>query len=75
MSKNSTNSFSLEGLFRKRGISLYHADGIERSPIDIIEDLYIRLNQRELSTLFYEIGEEEDLGNNIFQREREQNEN
>lgn len=74
MKEKSIDSFSLEGIFRKRGITLYHEDGKQREVVDVIEDLYIRLNPRELISLFFEIGEEEDLGNNLFEEQRKMKE-
>ena len=71
MKKNSIDSFSLEGLLAKRGIPLKENNEV-RSAIDILEDLYL-LNPRILTGLFYEIGEEEDFGNNIFEEARNAN--
>jgi hypothetical protein len=61
----STGSFSLQSILEKRGIPLYE-NGKIRNAIDILEDLFL-LNPKKLTGLFYEIGEEEDFANNVFQ--------
>jgi len=72
MQKLQTDSFSLEKIFEKYGIKLISDwDGQPRDFIDIIEDMYLKLDSRSIVRLFMEIGEEERFGNNIFQRERE----
>lgn len=70
MKKNSTDSFNLEGLFNKRGIQLKEENGVDRPIVDIIEDMYLRLTPKTLNILFFEIGEEEDRGHNIFEEAR-----
>lgn len=71
MNKRTTDSFSLEGIFAKRGIPLKDENGNQRDIVDILEDMYLRLDQKTLCNLFFEIGEEEDMGNNIFQEARQ----
>lgn len=55
----------LEDLFLKHKIKLKDEDGDFRHPIDIIEDMYLKLNGIEFNKLCYEISEEE-LKNDIF---------
>jgi hypothetical protein len=72
MSEKPTNSFSLEKIFEKYGIKLISDwDGTQRDIVDIIEDMYLRLDSRSIIKLFNEIGEEERFGNNIFQEARD----
>lgn len=59
----------LSEILLKHGIFLYEEDGSFRSPIDIIEDLYIRLTPFSFKALMKEI-EEEEREANIFQNER-----
>ena len=73
MKKTLQDSFSLEGIFNKKGILLKNNDGNYREVIDILEDMYLRLSPSQLTSLFYEIGEEEEMGNNIFQGARNEN--
>ena len=70
MKERLTSSFSLEGILAKKGIPLKE-NGENRDVVDILEDMYLRLSPPELCNLFYEIGEEEDMGNNIFQEARQ----
>lgn len=71
MEQKQTGSFSLEDIFRKYGIPLIDGwDGSARLAIDVIEDMYIRLDPQTIVKLFYEIGEEERFGNNIFEEAR-----
>ncbi len=66
-----TDYFSLKGIFKKYGIDLISDwDGSQRDIYDIIEDMYLKLDPRSIVKLFIEIGEEERLGNNLFEEAR-----
>jgi hypothetical protein len=50
---------TLEQIFDKYGISLKDSTGEMRNAVDIIEDIYLKLNAAELKFLLFEISEEE----------------
>lgn len=50
---------SLQDIFKKHGISIYNEDGTIRNAVQIIEDMYLKLNTIELKSIFFEIEEEE----------------
>ena len=68
--KKAIDSFSLEGILLKYGIRLKDSYDFYRDPVDIIEDMYIRLDPKTIVKLFHEIGEEERFGNNVFEEAR-----
>ena len=51
----------LEDIFRKYGIELKDNDGVLRNPVDIIEDMYLRLLPVDILRIFNEIMEEEKI--------------
>ena len=53
----------LEEIFRKYGIELLDSDGVLRNPVDIIEDMYLRLLPVDILRIFNEIMEEEKFRN------------
>lgn len=53
----------LEDIFRKYGIELKDNDGVLRNPVDIIEDMYLRLLPVDILRIFNEIMEEEKFRN------------
>ena len=59
----------LNEIFKKRGIELYDDQGELRNPIDIIEDMYLKLNSFQFTMLMREI-EEEEKYSNIFDKAR-----
>lgn len=59
----------LSEIFRKKGIELYNDVGELRNPIDIIEDMYLKLNGYELIMIMKDIEYEEGYAN-IFDNER-----
>lgn len=59
----------LNEIFKRRGIELYDDQGELRNPINIIEDMYLKLNSLEFTLLMREI-EEEDKYSNIFDKAR-----
>lgn len=56
---------TLEQIFEKYGVSLKDSTGELRNAIDILEDIYLKMNAAELKLLLFEISEEE-LNANIF---------
>jgi hypothetical protein len=56
---------TLEQIFEKYGVSLKDSTGELRNAIDILEDIYLKMNAAELRLLLFEISEEE-LNANIF---------
>jgi len=56
---------TLEQIFEKYGVSLKDSTGELRNTIDILEDIYLKMNAAELKLLLFEISEEE-LNANIF---------
>jgi len=56
---------TVEQIFYKYGIKLRDRDGNLRNLIDVIEDMYLKLNGREFTQIMYEITEEEKF-DNIF---------
>lgn len=60
---------TLSEIFRKRGIRLYNDAGELRNPIDIIEDMYLKLNGYQLVMIMRDIEDEEKYAN-IFDNER-----
>jgi hypothetical protein len=61
---------TLEQIFEKYGISLKDSTGEVRNAIDILEDIYLKMNAAELKLLLFEISEEE-LNANIFDDARD----
>lgn len=59
----------LEDIFRKYGIELKDNDGVLRNPVDIIEDMYLRLLPVDILRIFNEIMEEEKF-RNVFDESR-----
>lgn len=59
----------LEDIFRKYGIELKDSDGVLRNPVDIIEDMYLRLLPVDILRIFNEIMEEEKFSN-VFDESR-----
>lgn len=59
----------LEDIFRKYGIELRDSDGVLRNPVDIIEDMYLRLLPVDILRIFNEIMEEEKFSN-VFDESR-----
>lgn len=59
----------LERIFKKHNIDLKNKDGSIRNAIDIIEDMYLKLNSVEFNYIMFEIMEEERYGN-IFDEAR-----
>ena len=59
----------LNEIFKKRGIELYDDQGELRNPIDIIEDMYLKLNSLQFTMLMRDI-EEEEKYSNIFDKAR-----
>lgn len=59
----------LEDIFRKYGIELLDSDGVLRNPVDIIEDMYLRLLPVDILRIFNEIMEEEKF-RNVFDESR-----
>lgn len=55
----------LEKILSKRGIKLRDERGELRNVVDVIEDMYLRMNLTELHRTFFEMSEEE-LTANIF---------
>lgn len=53
----------LEKIFRKHGISIRNSNGEIRNAIDILEDMYLKLNSIEFASIMYEISEEERYAN------------
>lgn len=56
---------TLEQIFQKYNIELRDSTGELRNSIDLIEDIYLKLNAAELNLLLFEISEEE-LEANLF---------
>lgn len=59
----------LEDIFKKYGIELRDNDGVLRNPVDIIEDMYLRLLPVDILRIFNEIMEEEKF-RNVFDESR-----
>lgn len=60
---------SLETIAKKYGITLRDKDGNLRNVVDVLEDMYLKLNLDEFLRLMYEISEEEKYSN-IFDEAR-----
>lgn len=60
---------TLEQIFQKYGVSLKDSTGEIRNAIDVLEDIYLKMNAAELKLLLFEISEEE-LHSNIFDNAR-----
>jgi hypothetical protein len=50
---------NLEDIFKKFGIDLLDDKGNLRNLIDVLEDMYLKLNSFDFTKLMYEISEEE----------------
>ncbi|MFW5889542.1 MAG: hypothetical protein ACOCUD_04095 [Bacillota bacterium] len=59
----------LEDIYAKYGINLRDSNGNLRNVVDVLEDMYLKLNYHEFIKLQYEISEEE-LRNDIFDDSR-----
>ena len=59
----------LEKIMNKRGISIRDEKGALRNLVDVLEDMYLKLNGREVNMMFFEMSEEEREAN-IFNDER-----
>ena len=53
----------LENILNKYGIRIKNADGTLRNTIDVIEDMYLKLNAHEFSRIMQEFIEEEKYAN------------
>ena len=60
---------TLNKIFKERGIELYDDKGELRNPINIIEDMYLKLNSLGFTLLMRDI-EEEEKYSNIFDKAR-----
>lgn len=60
---------TLEQIFQKHNIELRDSTGELRNSIDLIEDIYLKLNAADLNLLLFEISEEE-LEANLFDEAR-----
>lgn len=60
---------TLNKIFKERGIELYDDQGELRNPINIIEDMYLKLNSLGFTLLMRDI-EEEEKYSNIFDKAR-----
>lgn len=61
---------TLEQLLKDFGIYLKDEKGL-RNPVDIIEDLYIRISPADWKEIIHAIAEQERI-HNIFQNQREE---
>lgn len=59
----------LEQIFKKHGINIKDNNGNIRNAIDILEDMYLKLNTREFNKIMFELQEEERYSN-IFDEAR-----
>jgi len=59
----------LERIFEKYGIKLKNSDGSYRMMIDVLEDMYLKLNTNEIKMMFFEMSEDEKY-DNIFDNAR-----
>ncbi|MFW6001964.1 MAG: hypothetical protein ACOCQD_01345 [archaeon] len=59
----------LEDIYAKYGINLRDSNGNLRNVVDVLEDMYLKLNYEEFIKLQYEISEEE-LRNDVFDDSR-----
>lgn len=62
-------SLILSDIFKEHGIELYK-DGQIRNLIDILEDLYLRVNGHEYDRIMQKISEIEKLQGHIFDQAR-----
>jgi hypothetical protein len=60
---------TLENIFKKYKINLFQNEQL-RDPIDILEDLYLKLNTDEYVSLMKEISSTESLEGHIFDEAR-----
>jgi hypothetical protein len=60
---------NLEDIFKKFGIDLLDEEGNLRNLIDVLEDMYLKLNSFDFTKLMYEISEEEQYAD-IFDKIR-----
>jgi SHS2 domain-containing protein len=61
---------TLEEIFNKKGIALFDSAGNLRNVVDVLEDMYLKLNAKEFVDIMMDIEEEEKL-NNIFNNARQ----
>lgn len=54
---------TLKEIFSKKGISLFNSKGELRNVIDVLEDMYLKLDSREYISLMIEVQEEEKYAN------------
>lgn len=54
---------TLKEIFLKKGISLFNSKGELRNVIDVLEDMYLKLDAREYISLMIEAQEEEKYAN------------
>lgn len=54
---------TLNDIFKKKGITLFNSKGEIRNAIDILEDMYLKLNAKEFIHIMAEIQEEEKYAN------------
>ena len=59
----------LERILKKYGIQIKNADGSFRMMVDVLEDMYLKLNAREMQHMFFEMSEDEKYAN-IFDDSR-----
>ncbi|RLI51916.1 hypothetical protein DRO61_01155 [Candidatus Bathyarchaeota archaeon] len=59
----------LETIMEKKGIALFKIDGSLRNVVDVLEDMFLRLNTSEIKMMFFEMSEDEKYAN-IFDNAR-----
>jgi hypothetical protein len=62
---------TLESIFEKYQISLKDSKDQYRHPVDIIEDLFLKLSNKEYSNLMQNIADTESVYGHIFDQARE----
>lgn len=60
---------TLQEIFSKKGITIFSSNGELRNVVDVLEDMYLKLDVREYISLMTEIQEEEKYVN-IFDNAR-----
>ena len=53
----------LERIFKKYGIKLKDSNGEYRMMVDVLEDMYLKLNTNEIKMMFFEMSEDEKYAN------------
>lgn len=54
---------TLQEIFSKKGIAILNSSGELRNVVDVLEDMYLKLNAREYISLMIEVQEEEKYAN------------